>query len=99
MRRFAVYVQTFNSVVDTTKNRTSEKPVGVVEPPETGFISKVDFETMAKDARRTFGILPNQRPQLRELPKVVHIILENDKTLCGRDYSFRHYSVYSNLKK
>lgn len=95
MRRFAVFIQTFTSVVDTSKNKTAEKPVGIMEPPETGFIRRADFETMAKQARKTFGILPNQKPLFRELPKVVHIILENDKTVCGRDFAFKHYSNYS----
>ncbi len=94
MRRFAVYIQTLNSVVDPSKNTTSETPVGVLQSTQQPFSVK-EFIPLAKLARETFGILPNQKPLFKPLPAVVYIIIDNEKTLCGRDLSYSHYSNYS----
>lgn len=104
MKRFAVFIQTLVSVVDISKNTTAELPVGVISPVSAGFVTKEHFEQMAKEARKSFGIQPNQQPKFQELPPVVHIFLEEaTTTLCGRDYSWRRrafakYSQFANCK-
>lgn len=84
MAKFAVYVETLVSIVDYSKNLKSSDPIGVLD-------ASFPDALLADEARIKFNLASNQKPVFHRIPNIVHHVLEDNKTLCGRDYSYRHY--------
>lgn len=103
MPTYAVYISTFRSVVDTSKNTTDKECIAVITIP--GMQSKSAFEISTNRIRKDHNLQPNQTCRFVPIRPFIHSVIEdgeNWKSICGRIYRYHwvmKYSKFVNCKK